>query len=82
MKEVYIEGVNGDKSIGETVVVEDARELVTAIRRAAADVLGVRSYTINDRSGDAVTPIGLSDMEDKFESICAISISPYNKAGI
>ena len=82
MKEVYIEGVNGDRSIGETVVVEDARELVAAIRKAASETLGVRSYTINDRSGDAVTPIGLSDMEEKFDSICAVSIVPYNKAGI
>jgi L,D-peptidoglycan transpeptidase YkuD (ErfK/YbiS/YcfS/YnhG family) len=82
MKEVYIEGINGNRSVGETVVVENARELIEAIRKAASESLGVRSYTINDRSGDAVTPIGLDSMDEKFESICAISIVPYNKAGI
>ena len=81
MKEVFVRGRNGDRSVEKTVVAENARELVDAIRHAAAEELGVRSYTINNMSGEVVAPIGLRDMEDEFEGICAVEIVPYNKAG-
>ena len=81
MKEVYVEGHNGDKSVGKTVTVEDARELVDTIRQIAAEELGVRSYTINNTSGTVIAPIGLKDMDEEFEAICSVSIVPYNKAG-
>lgn len=81
MKEVYVTGRNGDREVARTVVVEDARELVDEIKKAAAGDLGVRAYTINNMSGEVVAPIGLRDMEDEFEGICAVEIVPYNKAG-
>ena len=81
MKEVYVTGHNGDRHVEKTVVVDNARGLVDEIRAAAAEGLGVRSYTINNRSGEVVSPIGLRDMEDEFEGICAVEIVPYNKAG-
>ena len=81
MKEVYVTGRNGDRNVERTVVAENARELVDEIRKAAAEDLGVRSYTINNMSGEVVAPIGLRDMEDEFEAICAVEIVPYNKAG-
>lgn len=81
MKEVFVRGQNGDKNVEKTVVAENARELVDSIRQIAAEELGVRSYTINNMSGEVVAPIGLRDMEDEFEAICAVEIVPYNKAG-
>ena len=81
MKEVYIEGSNGERTVGKTVVVNNATELVEEIRKAAAEELGVRSYTINNMSGTVVAQIGLNTMEEQFESICAVGIIPYNKAG-
>lgn len=81
MKEVFVEGQNGDKSFGKTVLVEDARELVDTIRSIATKELGVRAYTINNTSGTVIAPIGLKDMDEEFESVCSVSIVPYNKAG-
>jgi len=81
MKEVFVRGHNGDRYVERTVVVESARELVDAIKKAAAEELGIRAYTINNMSGEVVAPIGLRDMDDEFESICAVEIVPYNKAG-
>lgn len=81
MKEVYIEGKNGDRDVAETILVEDARELVDGIRKIAAEKLGVRSYTIDNTSGAVVAPIGLKDMDADFAGICSVRIVPYNKAG-
>lgn len=81
MKEVYVTGKNGDRDVGKSVVVDNARELVDEIKKIAAEELGVRAYTINNMSGSVVSPIGLSDMEEEFDGICAVEIVPYNKAG-
>lgn len=82
MKEVFVEGSNGGKSFGEAVLVEDARELVEAIKKIAAETLGVRAYTIDNTSNTVVAPIGLKDMDDNFEALCSVKIVPYNKAGV
>lgn len=81
MKEVYVEGQNGDRSVGKTVLVEDARELVEAIKKIAAEELGIRAYTIDNTSGTVIIPIGLKDMDDEFEAVCSVRVVPYNKAG-
>ena len=81
MKEIYVKGENGSVTVDRSITVEDARELVDAIKNIASVDMGVKSYMINNTSGSIVAPIGIREMEEEFDAICSVQIVPFNKAG-